>query len=73
VKSTVETFQASLKGSTWVFTMSTTMCSQFSMLNIYYPYGCDLKGRALVRRAACSEFDAFVGDLQEFFYFMCFW
>jgi hypothetical protein len=73
VESTVETFQASLKGSTWVSTMLAAMCSQFSMLNICYPYGCDLKGRALMRRAACSEFDEFVGDLLEFFYFMCFW
>jgi len=35
------------------FTMLTTMCLQISMLNIYNPYGCHLKGRANVQWASC--------------------
>jgi hypothetical protein len=34
----------------------TTMCFQFIMLNFYHPYGCHLKGRAIMRPAACHEF-----------------
>jgi hypothetical protein len=41
------------EGSTWGFTMLTTMCFQFSMLNIYRPYACHLKGRARMQWATC--------------------
>jgi hypothetical protein len=37
------------EGSTWGFTMLTTTCFQFCMLNIYDPYACHLKGRARMR------------------------
>jgi len=30
------------EGSTWAFSMPITMCFQFSMLNIYHPYGYQL-------------------------------
>jgi hypothetical protein len=32
--------------------MLISMCFQFSMLNIYHPYGCHLKGRAIMRSAS---------------------
>ncbi len=35
------------------FNMLPTMCIQFSMLNIYHPYGYHLKGRAVMQPAAC--------------------
>jgi hypothetical protein len=38
--------------------MLTTICFQFSMLNIYhqYPYGCHLKGRAIMRPSRVSSY-----------------
>jgi hypothetical protein len=37
------------EGSTWALTMLATMCFQFSILNIYHPYGYHhLKGTAIM-------------------------
>jgi hypothetical protein len=30
---------------------------QFSLLNIYHHYGCHLKGRAIMQRAACLDIE----------------
>jgi hypothetical protein len=37
--------------------MLITMRFQFSLLNIYHHYGCHLKGRAIMQRAACLDIE----------------
>jgi hypothetical protein len=48
------------EGSTWALTMLATMCFQFSILNIYHPYGYhNLKGTAIMwwSHYACDYWD----------------
>ncbi len=49
--------------STWVSPWLTTMCFQLSMLNIYHPYECHFKSRAIIQQAACLLIESRIWEI----------